>query len=160
MTTTIEYALMAGASYISTRADINQFPVPDGWLERVDKRQVLPSGFEATYFTKGNEIVISFAGTGPEILNPDWLANFGLTLGTGAPQLLEAAAYYMQGRSLNPNATITLTGHSLGGGLAALTGVLFNESATTFDPAPFRASANNDTREAILTHLAQLGYTD
>lgn len=28
MPTIIEYALMAGASYISTRADINQFPVP------------------------------------------------------------------------------------------------------------------------------------
>lgn len=63
MTTAIEYALMAGASYISTRADINQFPVPDGWAERIDKRQELPSGFEATYFTKGTDIVISYAGT-------------------------------------------------------------------------------------------------
>jgi hypothetical protein len=26
MTTTIEYALMAGASYISTRAEVNRFP--------------------------------------------------------------------------------------------------------------------------------------
>src|SRR3989344_8154400 len=111
MTTTIEYALMAGASYISTRADINQFPVPDGWLERVDKRQVLPSGFEATYFTKGNEIVISFAGTGPEILNPDWLGNFAVDLGVGSQQLMDAAAYYMQVRSLNPDAAIALTGH-------------------------------------------------
>ena len=31
MTTAIEYALMAGASYISTRADINKFPIPQGW---------------------------------------------------------------------------------------------------------------------------------
>jgi hypothetical protein len=32
MPTTIQYALIAAASYISTRPfDINKFPVPDGW---------------------------------------------------------------------------------------------------------------------------------
>lgn len=30
MTTAIEYALMAGAAYISNRADVNQFPIPVG----------------------------------------------------------------------------------------------------------------------------------
>jgi hypothetical protein len=38
MITTIDYALMAGASYIFTRFDINQFPVPTGWLEPIEKR--------------------------------------------------------------------------------------------------------------------------
>lgn len=28
MATLIDYALMAGVSYISTRADINKFPIP------------------------------------------------------------------------------------------------------------------------------------
>ncbi len=37
MTTTIEYALMAGASYISNRPNVNQFPAPDGWVEKVDE---------------------------------------------------------------------------------------------------------------------------
>ena len=92
MPSNAEYALMAGRAYQSTRDEINRFPVPEGWNEPIDKRKVLPSGFEAGYFIRGNEIVISFAGTGPEILNPDWLANFGLTLGSGATQLDEAAA--------------------------------------------------------------------
>lgn len=61
----INYALMAGASYISTRAEINRFPVPSGWQEMVDERTTKPSGFEATSFTNGSEIVISFAGTDP-----------------------------------------------------------------------------------------------
>ncbi len=30
---TVEYALMAGASYITTRDRINRFPVPQGWIE-------------------------------------------------------------------------------------------------------------------------------
>ena len=87
MTTAIEYALMAGASYISTRAEVNRFPVPDGWLEMVDERRSLPSGFEATYFTNDTEIVISFAGTDPGDLGGDMLANFGLAGGTGSSQL-------------------------------------------------------------------------
>lgn len=44
MTTTIEYALMAGASNISNRSGINKFPVPDGWVEKIDKRQGVNRG--------------------------------------------------------------------------------------------------------------------
>lgn len=69
MTTAIGYALMAGASYISTRADINQFPVPSRWVEMVDKRQALQSGFESTAYKSGTDIVISFAGTATAV---DW----------------------------------------------------------------------------------------
>lgn len=38
MTTLIDYALMAGASYISNRAEINRFPAPDVWLENIQMR--------------------------------------------------------------------------------------------------------------------------
>ena len=65
MATAIEFALMSGASYISTRADINRFPVPKNWTEIIDKREDHPSGFEATVFQNGSETVISFAGTYP-----------------------------------------------------------------------------------------------
>lgn len=70
MATTIEYALMAGASYISTRSLINRFPVPQGWAAFFpvpDPTTALAfpvtDGFEAVSFVNGNEIVISFAGT-------------------------------------------------------------------------------------------------
>ena len=36
-------------------------------------------------------------------------------------------------------------------------GVFFNKDAVTFDPAPFRASAN-DVRNQLLVHLAALGF--
>lgn len=71
MTTAIEYALMAGASYITTRPDINKFPIPQGWTPFFPvpdpKSPTFPTsaGFEAVSFTNGNEIVISFAGTDP-----------------------------------------------------------------------------------------------
>jgi hypothetical protein len=142
MTTEIENALMAGASYISTRDGINRFPVPDGWLEVVEDRKALPSGFEATYFTNGSEVVISFAGTNPADIAGDIAADLALAAGTLSDQLRQAADYYLAVKASVPEGTkITFTGHSLGGGLASLMAVMFGESATTFDQAPFLLSA-------------------
>ncbi|HLC44634.1 MAG TPA: hypothetical protein VJK50_02220 [Patescibacteria group bacterium] len=88
MATTIEYALLAGASYYDTRADINRFPIPKDWdlLSRIPESST--SGFEASAYRNAltNEIVISYAGTGPG-LNVDWIANFALALGTWSDQL-------------------------------------------------------------------------
>ena len=140
MATQPEYALMAGAAYISTRADINQIPAPQGWTPM--RHETQSSGFEAISFQRGNEIVIAFAGTNPNsLLDPDNAANIGLATGFGSDQLLQAAEYYLQVKAANQNANITFTGHSLGGGLAALIGVFFGKQAVTFDQAPFANSA-------------------
>ncbi|MDP2784201.1 MAG: DUF2974 domain-containing protein, partial [Sulfurimicrobium sp.] len=128
MATTIEYALLAGASYYDTRFAINRFPLPQNWSYVSRAQQDLTTGFEASAFTNGSETVISYAGTGTAI---DWLANAGLAAGTGSAQLLQAAEYYLQVKATGAN--ITLTGHSLGGGLAALIGVFFGVEAKTFD---------------------------
>ncbi|MDO8775878.1 MAG: hypothetical protein Q7K57_45680, partial [Burkholderiaceae bacterium] len=50
MATTLEYALLAGASYYDTRADINRFPIPDDWsvLSRIPESST--TGFEATAY--------------------------------------------------------------------------------------------------------------
>lgn len=143
MTTAIEYALMAGASYISNRASINHFPVPQGWTELTDLRKNDPnSGFEATTFQQGTEIVISYAGTDFSHPGTDFTeGNIPLAGGYTSRQLEQAADYYLQIKAINPDAHITFTGHSLGGGLASLMAVFFGETAYTFDQAPFRASA-------------------
>ncbi len=149
MTTAIEYALMAGASYRDTRPDINKFPIPTGWYMVSRNPQDNATGFEAATFGNGTtlatstEIVISYAGTGPgSIFSADWVhGNIPLAGGTLSDQLRQAADYYLQVKAQNPGATISFTGHSLGGGLASLMAVFFGESAFTFDQAPFRASA-------------------
>jgi Ca2+-binding RTX toxin-like protein len=150
--TKIDYALMAGASYVSTRPDINKFPIPDGWVSTNYKNPPNGSGFEAISFVlagttlaTSTEIVISYAGTydipSNPLTNPDMIADARLGLGLDSAQLLQAADYYLQVKVLNSNAHITLTGHSLGGGLAALIGVFFGETAVTFDQAPFAQTA-------------------
>ncbi len=174
MATQIEYALMAGASYVSTRPEINRFPVPQGWITSRHANPQDGSGFEAISFTNGTEIVISFAGTYDNPLNPltnpDLQADIGLGLGFGSDQLLQAARYYLDVRAANPGANITLTGHSLGGGLAALVGVFFGVNATTFDQAPFANSAQahsilnplditSDVALVLKTSLLTAGYS-
>ncbi len=178
MPTQIQYALMAAASYISTRRDINKFPVPDGWIENTENRRVRPSGFEATTFTSGTELVISFAGTYPgTLLGPknalgravDFATDVALAVGASDDQLLQAVQYYLDRKRENPSATITLTGHSLGGGLAALVGVFFGIQANTFDQAPFAKSAQAlwnplnippDVATKLRDDLRSSGYTE
>ena len=154
MANAIEYTLMAGRVYQSTRGKINWLPDLSslGWIERIDKTQSLPSGFEATYFTKGDEIVISFAGTGS---NVDWWANADGFFGVTSTQLEQAADYYLQVKASAPvGASISFTGHSLGGGLASLMAVFFGETAVTFDQAPFRNSASVAVANTLLSYLS------
>jgi hypothetical protein len=119
MATTIEYALMAGASYRDTRPDINKFPIPVGWNMVSRNPQDNATGFEAASFGNGttiansSDIVISYAGTYDQDSLGDYLANAGLATGFGSKQLLQAAEYYLQVKAANPTANITLTGHSL-----------------------------------------------
>ena len=167
MATNIELALMAGRAYQSTRNDINWFPTPQGWT--ITGHDEKSSGFEAVSFqnmANPNEIVISYAGTYDKDYLGDWVADYNLATGAGSAQLTQAAEYYLQVKTqveaTNPNATITFTGHSLGGGLAALVGVFFGKQAITFDQAPFANSANDNfpyVADILRTDLLSKGYT-
>jgi Lipase (class 3) len=146
MIQTLDYALMAGRAYQSTRAPINQFFVATDWLEFFHVPDIATAfnatgGFEAVSFRRASEIVISYAGTYNKDYLGDQVANVGLATGFGSTQLFQAVEYYLQVKAANPGATITLTGHSLGGGLASLVSVFFGVQAQTFDQAPFAQTA-------------------
>ena len=156
---TIDCALMAGRVYESTRSVINWLPTPEGWVELAhvpSKLQSTAAGFEASAFqsvSNSNNIVISFAGTYPGS-GADWVNNLALGyLGVLSSQMLQAADYYMEVRAANPNAQIVFTGHSLGGGLASLMAVFFNQPAITFDQAPFSNAANLNVATELRAHL-------
>ena len=157
----INCALMSGVAYESNRPDKNKFPVPDGWtIIPGSYNKTDSSGFEAISFTDGNQVVISFTGTDPKSLG-DLVTDLQLLNGNITVQLLQAAEYYMYIKNMyanNPDIQITLTGHSLGGGFAAVLGVLFNEQTVTFDQAPFKSAATESIRMAILNHLQGQAY--
>ena len=65
-----------------------------------------------------------------------------------------------RGSRHNLGAVISFTGHSLGDGLAALMGVMFDEQAVTFDQAPFANSASTAIRDDLVGYLHGQGYSD
>lgn len=95
-------------------------------------------GFTARAYQKGNEIVIAYAGTHKEDFSGDWANNGALGSGAVSTQAGLAAIFYQEIKNTNPSADIKFTGHSLGGGLAGLMGILFNKQAILFDHAPFK----------------------
>jgi hypothetical protein len=114
MATTIEYALLAGASYYDTRADINRFSLPQNWSVVSRLPQDESTGFEASTFKNGTNIVISFAETDPSDIPGDIAADLALAAGILSDQLKQAADYYLLIKAANSDATICFTGHSLG----------------------------------------------
>ena len=108
----LDCAMMAGAAYRSTRLEKNSFPVPSGsgWEEILNSHTQKSSGFEAVSFRKGNQIVISFAGTDPDDVSGDKVTCFNL--GTGlfeSTQLKQAAEYYLKLKQKPENANATFT---------------------------------------------------
>jgi trimeric autotransporter adhesin len=176
-----ELSMLAGVSYEASRFRDNKFPIPDGWSalsiinwpygssrypqNNVPNRaywQDGASGFEAGAYVKGNEVVISFAGTD---FDNEKLADFlktNIPIGAGkvTDQLKYAAEFvsrvklFMRNDPQMVGKSLTLTGHSLGGGLAALMGSMMDVQAVTFDPAPFRAAATRDNALALNNYLA------
>ena len=165
MVTGIEYALMAGHAYRTTRDEINWIPVPQGWSpffpvpDPTTPSFPTSGGFEAVSFQRGTEIVISYTGTDPTSLADLW-ADVVLANGFVSSQLEQAALYYLQVKEANPDAQISFTGHSLGGGLAAVMGVMFDKQAVTFNQAPFENASSSGVRDALETYLNDHGYSD
>ena len=157
-------AVLASNVYSTTRTVRNRIGLPSGWSDIPGFRQDdKTTGFEAAAYQKGTEIVVSFAGTympdsssgkpaawsdeeASAMLKVDWANNIGLGVGAVTEQLRQAALFYERVKQSAPvNSHITITGHSLGGGLAALIGVLFDVDTFAFDEAFFRAAADSPT---------------
>jgi hypothetical protein len=161
MPSTLDYALLAGGAYLHARSEQNELGLRFGsdWIavEPYYQRDEA-TGFEAVVFKGGaNEFVIALTGTDEW---RDWITNASAALGWIPNPLQQAVALYAQVVKDNPDAQITFTGHSLGGGLASLLGVLFDRPAVTFDQAPFKASASEANRNALLDSLAAAGFGD
>ena len=142
----------------------NWTPVPKGWKliaqESHSGQGVLNiNGFTARAYKNDStsEVVIAFAGT--EMKNVgDWMNNASLGLGFSNEQAAQAAIFYHEVKHKNPNARITFTGHSLGGGLAGMMGILCDKEAVIFDPAPFMASVMGG--DTAVTDLADTYIPD
>ena len=138
MPTPQEYAQLSNAAY--GRTDENRTPIATGWIEeRSWIKDVAFTGFSAGVYIKGNDIVIAYAGTNEAKIADTAFGNIPAFTGLPSPQVWEAMKLYLKVLLDNPNANISFTGHSLGGGLASMMGIFFNRQARVFDAAPFKA---------------------
>jgi Lipase (class 3) len=93
------------------------------------------SAFRARVYVKGAnesaEYVVAFRGS---TSSTDWQANLRQGVGLSSDHYTRALII---GRALarNPQATVTITGHSLGGGLASAAAIASGRDATTFNAA-------------------------
>jgi hypothetical protein len=70
MTTAIEYALMAGASYIDNRPSINnRFPTPDGWVISNHQSKDTSDGVRLEFFLGSSESYLIQLSLRNDILN-------------------------------------------------------------------------------------------
>ncbi len=129
MITNAEYAKLAGAAYQDKGA-------PKGWERLPDKPQDNNVGYDCAAFRKigTKEIVIAHRGTEPIRFDGDWTANLQMGLRKVPDQYEYARKFLEQIKDTYRDATLSLTGHSLGGALAQLQAAQTGLSAVTFNP--------------------------
>ncbi|MFZ5502288.1 MAG: lipase family protein, partial [Pseudomonadota bacterium] len=168
MVTKFDYAALSALIYNDARGKFNVLTIPAiaGWNQIGYVSGSGLNGFTAGAYQNGTDIVIAFKGTDISLANAagtvgDVSADLALAFGLGSTQLAQAALFYQQIKATNPGANITFTGHSLGGGLASIMSVWFNRPATTFDEAPFEATALNPlVMASVSAYLGAKGYSD
>ncbi len=158
MTTKTEYAQLSFYVYNADKFR-NRPTVPIGW----EQLTYQPDGFDG--FSYGvfrrigtTEVVVAYTGTNQNSL--DWIANISNGFGLSSTQLTQAARVYLEAKQTY-GSNITLTGHSLGAGLASAVAVWFDRPAVVFDNAPFELSARNPVLVPITkAALALVGLSD
>ncbi|WP_096696135.1 VCBS domain-containing protein [Polaromonas sp. AER18D-145] len=158
MATTQEYALLSLYVYNVENDAENRPDLPQGWtlLENIDDNLL---GFSYGVFKRSgtNEIVLAYTGTNE---NVDWASNATAGIGLPSWQVTNAALVYQQVKQTY-GGNITLSGHSLGGGLASVMATWFNRPAVVFDEAPFQLTAANPVMLALVrAQLFLAGYSD
>lgn len=106
-------------------------------------------GFYAVAYGYGGETIISYRGTDEEInlSAKDFLFGYGVGAGIAyTAQSAMAFEFYrsIAGAQTNPSqANISVTGHSLGGGLAGLVGAAYQKSGLLFNNMAFEGAVDN-----------------
>ncbi len=132
MTKLLTYAEMANKVYHVP--DWNKAMMP-GWntWKFGEGNENTTGGFHGCIYKKGSEVVVVFRGTAS---GRDVLADARLALGICPRQAGAAADLYRRAARIFDGASITITGHSLGGGLAQVVAHWYKTPFVTFNAPP------------------------
>ncbi|AEP08632.1 type I secretion C-terminal target domain-containing protein [Micavibrio aeruginosavorus] len=160
-----DYSLDAEGTQIGTATIILNSEI----FQNNGQREDSSIGFYGIAYTYNGEVVIAYRGTDdldesdPNNQiddNTGWPIGAGLV---GAPQANMAFAFYnsvaellnTQGTQNNIylDANISLTGHSMGGGLAGLVAAVYDQDAVLFDSMAFESAAENTADDAQYNYI-------
>ena len=159
MATTQEYALLSLLAYpVRLEENAPRLPGNDWTMLESAPDNVLGLAYSVFRRAGTGEVVIAYTGTNNSV--GDFVTDGAAAVGLPDWQIANAALVYQQVKQKYGN-NITLTGHSLGGGLASVMAVWFDRPAVVFDAAPFQLTAANPVMLAMTqAKLAALGYSD
>ena len=162
MPSTNDYAFLSNRVYFRTPENRTIVPVDSGWVEKQWTRDQALTGFSAGVYQKGNEIVVAYTGTNDRRIADFVFGNIPAATGLyPSDQVWAAMELYLKIARDNPAANITFTGHSLGGGLAAMMSVFFNRPSVVFDAAPFELGARSVVALPLYrAQMAASGYSN
>lgn len=136
----LEFSETKGASklaYDAKLGEVYKFPNGKEWkvVDVQENEGVFENGFRAIALQSGDKVIVAFAGTDPK--SPGDIANdIAQGVGFAPSQYKQAVAFAQKWENKAGNANVKLTGHSLGGGLAAYASIKTGVKATTVNSAP------------------------
>jgi putative lipase involved disintegration of autophagic bodies len=138
----LDYSLFAQDAY--SRPDLsgdNVIGTKFNGAEIIDEWDIQDDGFYAIAYDTGSEIIIAYRGTDgvlTDVIN-GWGGGAGLWF---SDQNQLAIEFYHEVNSAYPGREISVTGHSLGGGLAGFVSGITGAEAHVFDNMTYELSAN------------------
>ena len=143
MLTVNEYAQLSARTY--DRTEENKITLPQDITEVHWQDDDPETGFSAGVYKKGNQVVVAFTGTNEQQGKDFIMANIPAGVGFSSSQVIQAANLVLETISKYPDAELSFTGHSLGGGLASLMAVFFDKKAKSIQKEKRTAKQDSTT---------------
>ena len=147
MATCLDYAKMAYATYYTAARQYYEEPpgyMVDDWkVQKFVKGSIFGSGYQGAIYVKNRDVVVSCCGTNPGQkgkLLQDLVADIKIGLRLIPSQATGAIRMVKEAKSIaGAHGRVSVTGHSLGGGLAQVCGVAENVPFATFNAPAMRS---------------------
>ena len=132
-------ALISRDVYNNEQKEINGY-------KPVEKLEDAQTGLRVVTYKKNNDIIVAYCGTNDV---KDFVSDAQMAMNEVPEQFEKANQYYLNTVEKNPNASVMVTGHSLGGSLAQLVASKNRTtSAITFNAFGIKSIMNNKNKES------------